>query len=174
MSTSNKGKGKEVVDVTATEQKGDEEEEWNEYDDNDDDEDGGIGGANGDGEGGSGKKRKMDAELLRKNRSLAELLLLMDDYAPVIPDAVTDYYLARSGFECDDIRIKRVLGLAAQKFISDLATDAFQYCKIRAQNSTTKDRKGQMKDKRAVLTMDDLAAALGDHGVNIKRPEYFL
>ncbi len=35
---------------------------------------------------------------------------------------------------------KRLLGLAAQKFISDIATDALQYSKLRQQNTTAKDR----------------------------------
>ncbi|KND01702.1 uncharacterized protein SPPG_03497 [Spizellomyces punctatus DAOM BR117] len=120
------------------------------------------------------KRTKQDRETARKDRSLAELLLMLDEYRPVTPDAVTDYYLARSGFECDDIRVKRLLALAAQKFVSDIAVDALQYCKIRGQGPQTKDRRNMTKDKRTVLTMDDLSAALADHGVNMKKPEYFL
>ncbi|TPX72738.1 hypothetical protein SpCBS45565_g00173 [Spizellomyces sp. 'palustris'] len=120
------------------------------------------------------KRTKQDRETARKDRSLAELLLMLDEYRPVTPDAVTDYYLARSGFECDDVRVKRLLALAAQKFVSDIAVDALQYCKIRGQGPQTKDRRNMTKDKRTVLTMDDLSAALADHGVNMKKPEYFL
>ncbi|RKO83375.1 transcription initiation factor TFIID 23-30kDa subunit-domain-containing protein, partial [Blyttiomyces helicus] len=119
-------------------------------------------------------RTRIDLATAKKDRGLAELLMLMDECAPVIPDAVTDYYLARSGFECDDLRIKRLLGLAAQKFIADVATDAFQYCKIRSQGTAAKDRKGNPKDRRTVLTMDDLSAALSEHGVNVKKPEYFM
>ncbi|KAI8812619.1 transcription initiation factor TFIID 23-30kDa subunit-domain-containing protein [Cladochytrium replicatum] len=114
-----------------------------------------------------------DGELARKDRSLAELLLLMDDYSPIIPDAVTDYYLSRSGIECDDVRLKRLMALAAQKFIADVATDAMQHYKLRQQTSGTKGGRGQVKDKRTVLTMEDLSAALGDHGINVRRPDYF-
>jgi hypothetical protein len=39
----------------------------------------------------------------------------------------------------EDVRVKRLLALAAQKFISDIATDAMQYAKVRQQ---TAQRKG--------------------------------
>ena len=47
----------------------------------------------------------LDNELPKKAKSISELLLLMDDYSPVIPDTVTDYYLGRAGFDCDDVRM---------------------------------------------------------------------
>ncbi|KAG1515306.1 hypothetical protein G6F53_003017 [Rhizopus delemar] len=40
-----------------------------------------------------------------REKTMAEFLSLMDNYAPIIPDAVTDYYLSKSGFDCDDVRI---------------------------------------------------------------------
>lgn len=47
----------------------------------------------------------LDNELPNKAKAISELLLLMDDYSPVIPDTVTDYYLGRAGFDCDDVRM---------------------------------------------------------------------
>ncbi|KAJ3052436.1 Transcription initiation factor TFIID subunit 10 [Rhizophlyctis rosea] len=120
------------------------------------------------------RKTKRELDALRKERNLADLLLMMDEFQPLIPDAVTDYYLARSGFDCEDVRLKRLLALAAQKFVADIANDALHYSKIRAQQIQAKDRKGAHKDKRNVLTMDDLSNALAEHGVNIKKPEYFV
>ncbi|KAI8913101.1 putative TAF10-TFIID and SAGA subunit, partial [Powellomyces hirtus] len=121
------------------------------------------------------KQTRQERDTIKKDRSLAELLLMMDEYKPVIPDAVTDYYLSRSGFECDDVRVKRLLALAAQKFVSDIAVDALQYSKIRGQGpASAKDRRATQKEKRTVLTMEDLSAALADHGVNVKKPEYYL
>ncbi|KAJ2745017.1 hypothetical protein GGI20_002510 [Coemansia sp. BCRC 34301] len=108
---------------------------------------------------------------IQTEKSLAEFLVQMDNYAPIIPEALTDYYLAQAGFECTDVRIKRLLALATQKFISDVATDAFQYNRIRQQAS--KDKKYHNKDRKTVLTMEDLTAALAEYGVNIKKPEYF-
>ncbi|KAF8474578.1 transcription initiation factor TFIID 23-30kDa subunit-domain-containing protein [Kalaharituber pfeilii] len=71
----------------------------------------------------------------RKDKNLREFLAAMDEYAPIIPDAVTDYYLALSGLSTSDIRLKRLLALATQKFISDIATDAYQYSRIRSNTS---------------------------------------
>jgi transcription initiation factor TFIID subunit 10 len=116
----------------------------------------------------------LDTELANKGKSISELLLLMDDYSPVIPDTVTDYYLGRAGFDCDDVRIKRLLGVAAQKFISDVATGTLEYSKLRQQSSTKDKGKNAYRDKKNVLTMDDLALALSEHGINAKKPDYFL
>ncbi|KAJ1813730.1 hypothetical protein GGH91_001993 [Coemansia sp. RSA 2671] len=115
--------------------------------------------------------RMVSRSEIQTEKNLAEFLVQMDSYAPIIPEALTDYYLAQAGFECTDVRIKRLLALATQKFISDVATDAFQYNRIRQQAS--KDKKFLNKDRKTVLNMDDLTAALAEYGVNIKKPEYF-
>ncbi|CAO0790001.1 unnamed protein product [Mucor circinelloides] len=111
---------------------------------------------------------RLELENTKKSKTMAEFLASMDNYAPIIPDAVTDYYLNKSGFDCDDIRIKRLLALATQKFVADIATDAFQFCKVRQSGN----RKSG-KDRKTVLTMEDLTAALADYGVNIKKPDYY-
>ncbi|KAI8851964.1 transcription initiation factor TFIID 23-30kDa subunit-domain-containing protein [Chytridium lagenaria] len=117
------------------------------------------------------QKTKKEREDERKEKGLGEVLLMMDEYCPIIPDAVTDYYLARAGFECDDVRVKRLLALAAQKFIADIASDAYQHCKIRQQAVQGKEKKST---KKTVLTVDDLSGALAEHGINVKKPEYFM
>ncbi|KTW27533.1 uncharacterized protein T551_03032 [Pneumocystis jirovecii RU7] len=121
----------------------------------------------------------------QKDRTLKEFLNMMDDYAPIIPDAVTDYYLSMAGFECDDIRIRRLLALAAQKFIADIAQDAYQYSCIRSSSmmsavlsnqtgfvGATRGRYGKDKGK-TILTMEDLSAALYEYGINMKRPDFY-
>ncbi|KAG0654082.1 Transcription initiation factor TFIID subunit 10, partial [Rhodotorula mucilaginosa] len=67
----------------------------------------------------------------QQDAQLAQLLDQMDDYKPIIPDEVTDYYLQRAGFDTNDVRVKRLVGLAAQRFISSIASDAFQYARAR-------------------------------------------
>ncbi|KAK9458496.1 transcription initiation factor TFIID 23-30kDa subunit-domain-containing protein [Lipomyces oligophaga] len=144
----------------------------------------------------------------RRDRSLKEFLGMMDDYAPIIPDAVTDYYLMKSGFSSSDVRIKRLLALATQKFISDIATDAYQYSRIHSSWSSAASSAnpiasaGQFRPGtqtrfggsgaaggglggsggaggggsgggKSILTMEDLASALAEYGVNIHRPEFY-
>ncbi|KAK5165529.1 uncharacterized protein LTR77_009058 [Saxophila tyrrhenica] len=76
----------------------------------------------------------------KKDASLREFLNKMDDYTPLIPDAVTDYYLTVAGLAPPpetDRRLARLLALATQKFIADVAADAYQYSRIRSTNTTS-------------------------------------
>ncbi|KDQ61555.1 hypothetical protein JAAARDRAFT_31010 [Jaapia argillacea MUCL 33604] len=120
------------------------------------------------------------AEDARKDRTLAEFLLMLDDYEPLIPNEVTDYYLQRVGFECEDVRLKRLLSLAAQKFVSDIAADAYQHARIRTNATGGRARTNQLgpaaaRDKtRTTLTMEDLSAALAEYGINSRKPEFYM
>lgn len=65
----------------------------------------------------------------------------------------------------------RLVSLAAQKFISEIANDALQHCKTRGVNQNTKT-KG--KDRRYTLTMEDLTPAVAEYGIIVKKPHYFV
>lgn len=83
----------------------------------------------------------------RKDTSLKEFLNKMDDYAPIIPDAVTNYYMTRAGLPPPpqtDQRLARLLALATQKFIADIAADAYQYSRIRASNTNANNPMGSL------------------------------
>ncbi|MBW0573673.1 hypothetical protein O181_113388 [Austropuccinia psidii MF-1] len=133
-------------------------------------------------------------EMHQKDQELAQLLLKMDEYKPVIPDEVAAYYLQKVGFECNDIRVQRVLVLACQKFISDIAQDAFSYARTRT-GQVPGGRQGPLvsnvnsgalanvlppgtsarRDRtRTVLTQEDLAQALAEYGINASRAPYYL
>ncbi|KAF8542857.1 transcription initiation factor TFIID 23-30kDa subunit-domain-containing protein, partial [Trichophaea hybrida] len=147
----------------------------------------------------------------RKDRNLRGFLDMMDDYAPIIPDAVTDYYLSVSGLQTSDARLKRLLALATQKFIADIAADAYQYSRIRQNTSNAGGAPGVAAvvgtasgtavgggggggggalrpsarpgfgggggsggtAGRMILTMEDLGSAVGEYGVNTRRPEFY-
>ncbi|UZJ52384.1 hypothetical protein CBS101457_001704 [Exobasidium rhododendri] len=133
---------------------------------------------------------RREEEEKRKDRSLAEFLGMLDGYRPLIPDEVTDHYLEKVGFECEDPRLKRLFSLAAEKFAADIAADAFQYARIRTTGAKVKASAGASnstaaavaaanvnsagKDRsRTVLTMDDLSAALSEHGVQSLRADFY-
>ncbi|KAK9718142.1 Transcription initiation factor TFIID 23-30kDa subunit [Popillia japonica] len=118
-----------------------------------------------------------DAQLTM-GQPLSDFLLQLEDYTPTIPDAVTAHYLRTSGFEPKDPRLLRLISIAAQKFISDIANDALQHCKMRSSNSSSsssnsKNAKGS-KDRRYCLTMEDLTPALAEFGINVKKPHYYV
>ncbi|NXX49866.1 TAF10 factor, partial [Tricholaema leucomelas] len=112
-----------------------------------------------------------DVKPVVSSTPLVDFLLQLEDYTPTIPDAVTGYYLNRAGFEASDPRIIRLISLAAQKFISDIANDALQHCKMKG--TTSGSSRGKSKDKKYTLTMEDLAPALAEYGINVKKPHYF-
>ncbi|PPQ63318.1 hypothetical protein CVT24_006763 [Panaeolus cyanescens] len=128
------------------------------------------------------QQSRQAAEEARRDRTLAEFMLMLDDYEPLIPNEVTDYYLQRVGFECEDVRLKRLLSLAAQKFVSDIAADAYQHARIRTNATGGRARvnqplsgPGSVKDKtRTTLTMEDLSAALAEYGISARKPEYYI
>ncbi|CAD6576555.1 MAG: Transcription initiation factor TFIID subunit 10 [Alectoria sarmentosa] len=73
-------------------------------------------------------------EATRKDISLRDFLGKMDDYAPIIPDAVTHHHLLLAGLPptSTPLPLSRLLALATQKFIADIAADAYQYSRMRS------------------------------------------
>lgn len=65
-----------------------------------------------------------------------------------------------------------MIALAAQKFISDVCTDSLHYCKLRQQNPILRER-APGKEKRYVLSTEDLASALKEYGITVKKPDYY-
>lgn len=111
---------------------------------------------------------------------LSDFLHQLEDYTPTIPDAVTAYFCQTAGFEASDPRIVRLISIAAQKFISDVANDALQHCKTRTSNApsshgSSRNQKAQNnKDRKYTLTMEDLAPALSDYGITVRKAHYFV
>lgn len=104
-------------------------------------------------------------ELSRMDKTLAEMLELMKgEFAPIIPDAVTDYYLARNGFETADVRVKRLLALATQKFISDIAQDAYEYLRIRSSSTVYNSSNPQTRAKQLLQSQQFAQQNSGANG----------
>uniref|UniRef100_A0A0K2V252 Transcription initiation factor TFIID subunit 10like [Megachile rotundata] n=1 Tax=Lepeophtheirus salmonis TaxID=72036 RepID=A0A0K2V252_LEPSM len=103
---------------------------------------------------------------------ISDFLMQLEDYTPAIPDALTQHYLSSVGFENDDPRIVRLISLAAQKFMSDVANDALQHCKMRGGSGKEKHAK-KGGEIRYTMTCDDLGVALSDQGIVIRKPPYY-
>ena len=99
---------------------------------------------------------------------ISDFLTQLQDYNTTIPDTVTSHYLATAGLETTDPRIVKLVSLAAQKFVSDVAADALTHCKMK-QNTAKKAG----KDSKLIMTTEDLSSALSEQGVNVKKPMYY-
>ena len=83
----------------------------------------------------------------KKDATLKEFLGKMDDYAPIIPDAVTNHYLTLAGLPPPPQtppHLARLLALATQKFVADIAADAYQYARIRSSHTTSNTANAMM------------------------------
>jgi transcription initiation factor TFIID subunit 10 len=95
----------------------------------------------------------------------------LEAFTPLIPDPVLDFCFVKAGLEISDPKVKKLVSLIAQKFITDVATSCYQYHKI-VQRATMKEKKGP-KERKLTLTLSDVEHALKEVGINISRPSYF-
>ncbi|XP_017099444.1 transcription initiation factor TFIID subunit 10 [Drosophila bipectinata] len=113
-----------------------------------------------------------------EDADMEELMRQLEDYTPTIPDALTMHTLRTAGFSTVDPKIVRLISVSAQKFISDIANDALQHCKTRTTNiqhsSGHSSNKKNPKDRKYTLAMEDLVPALADHGITMRKPQYFV
>ncbi|KAH8393898.1 hypothetical protein KR215_006105 [Drosophila sulfurigaster] len=104
---------------------------------------------------------------------LSDFMLQLEDYTPLLPDAVTSHYLNMGGFHADDKRIVRLISIATQKFMSDIIDDALQHSKARTHMQNASAPGGsKAKDRKFTLTMEDLQPALADYGINVRKMDY--
>lgn len=61
----------------------------------------------------------------------------LDQFTPVIPETVTEYYMKQSGLQTDDERVVKLLSASVQKFVSGIVNDCYQLHKLR-EKSTNK------------------------------------
>ncbi|TGJ86799.1 hypothetical protein E0Z10_g2000 [Xylaria hypoxylon] len=103
----------------------------------------------------------------KKDTSLKEFLSNIDDYAPIIPDAVTNYYMTKAGLPPPphtDPRLARLIALAVQKFVADVAADAYQYSRIRASNTSANNPMGNLGAAAGIAVPGQAPAGGKDQG----------
>ncbi|CAJ0957241.1 unnamed protein product, partial [Mesorhabditis belari] len=104
-------------------------------------------------------------------QEVREFMNALDDFTPVIPDAVTLYYMNKAGIAEVEPRIVRLISLATQKYISDIVLDAMQETRMKGLGHSVS--KKTPKDVKYTLTNEVLDAVLKEYGINITRAPYF-
>ena len=97
----------------------------------------------------------------------------LDEMAPTIPDQYTNSVLKTVGVSEPDVRVTRLISLAAQKFMQQIADDCF---KVQANKlaALPKDEKLRKINQRVVLTTETLGEVLSEYGVSVKKPSLFV
>ena len=97
----------------------------------------------------------------------------LDEMAPTIPDQYTNSVLKTVGVGEPDVRVTRLISLAAQKFMQQIADDCF---KVQANKlaALPKDEKLRKINQRVVLTTETLGEVLSEYGVSMKKPSLFV
>lgn len=96
----------------------------------------------------------------------------LQEYTPVLPDIVLEYYMEKCGLTTCDENVKKAISLISHKFLTDVATAAFQYHKIHLK-AAQKDKRFA-REKKITLQLSDLEKALEDMGIDVTRPHYYL
>lgn len=102
--------------------------------------------------------------------SLERFMSQLEDVSPTIPDAVTEYFMRKSGLQTSDTRVVRLISLATQKFISDIVVDAASQARLKGQGGRA--GRGGAKDGKLTLTTDLLEPVLKEYGIDTLRAPY--
>ena len=108
-------------------------------------------------------------EAVKQQEDICDFLTALDSYAPTIPEAVTKYYMKKSGINAVDPRISKLMSLAADKFLSETIHEARQMSILRKQSSVNKQTKRKAVENNDSLSIDDLERCLGLQRINLKR-----
>ena len=99
------------------------------------------------------------------SKIISDFVALMEKSNPTIPDEVIEYFLKRNGFQESDPAVIRIIAVAAERFISEIAQKAMD----------SKDR--DMSDKKGkgnTLDMDSLLQALSEKGLQVHKAPYWI
>lgn len=74
-----------------------------------------------------------------------DFISALDYYSPTVPEAVIKYNLQKSGVAVVDPRIIKFVGLATDKFLSDIIREASEISKLRKSASKRKQVDGALE-----------------------------
>ena len=113
----------------------------------------------------SGTKKAVKVKETQED--LCDFYTALDVYAPTIPEAVTKYYMQKSGINAVDPRMVKLISLAADKFLSETIHEARQMSLLRKQG--LKQTKRKTNDSGDVLEIEDLERCLKQQEIVLKR-----
>ena len=97
----------------------------------------------------------------------------LDEMAPTIPDQYTNSVLKTVGVDEPDVRVTRMISIAAQKFMSQIAEDCFKVT-VNKLTALPKEEKVKKINQRVVLTPETLGEVLSEYGVSMRKPSMFV
>ncbi|KAF8055908.1 TAF10 [Scenedesmus sp. PABB004] len=110
----------------------------------------------------------------------ADVMARLEHYQPTVPDELVLHVMRRNGDDGSDPQLVRLLGLAGERFLSTILTDAMQLAKRKQQMPLAARRQlgyagpGKKDDKRTVLLAEDVGGALKDAGLNARPAPYYI
>uniref|UniRef100_A0A383W5W2 Transcription initiation factor TFIID subunit 10 n=1 Tax=Tetradesmus obliquus TaxID=3088 RepID=A0A383W5W2_TETOB len=110
-----------------------------------------------------------------------EVMAHLEQHIPTVPDELVLHLLRRSGDEANDKELVRLIGLAGERFLSTILTDAMQIMR-RKQSVGLKERRqlgyaggtGKKDSSKALLLAEDVAEALREFGITVRAAPYFV
>lgn len=110
-------------------------------------------------------RQSRTAEAQKSFENIGSFLLMLDEYKPTIPEAVSQYYLEKSGVTVEDQRIAKFVSLAADQFLSEIIHDATQLGKLQKQGAKTKRK----QDTLEMLELADVEGSLAKRNIYLRR-----
>lgn len=102
-----------------------------------------------------------------------DFLISLESYTPTIPEAVTKYYMQKSGVDVLDERMIKLTSLAADHFLAKTIHEAKQMSLLKQapkiKGSKRKGGSGADKEAEDVIELEDLERALIEQGVQLRR-----
>lgn len=104
---------------------------------------------------------------------VTELSVTMEGVVTTVPEQLTQYCMEKSGIQCQDETVHKLMSLAAQRFLEGLIRDALKIHKRSIGSKPTQKGKDAATQDKAVLSSEDLAAALQEYGMHLGHQQYF-
>jgi len=119
---------------------------------------------------GEDKRRDATMKTLSVLREKNAFLIALDSYAPTVPEAVSRYYMSKSGVDAIDPRMTKLVSLAADFFLSKTVHEAKQMSLLKQSGAAkTNKRKKDDAGSEDLITVEDLERALDESGVHLRK-----